>query len=231
MVQQATRPPLVRGRWYPMTWEEFLAWTLEGKTEWVDGEGIAYVSTSRRHAKMVYFWTKLLGRFIDVFNLGEIYFDEFVMRLPSRPSGREPDVLVVLAENVGRVGEKWLEGPADFVTEFLSEDDPDRDRIIKLAEYEREGVPEYLWVDSRLGHHDFRFYRRGDNGRYSLVAPDEEGHYHSEVLPGFWFDPAWFWQDPLPDVDRLMLRIAPQAYRRYLVQLLTDAEEEPDSSR
>ena len=32
---------------------------------------------------------------------------------------------------------------------------------------------------------------------------DGEGHYHSRVLPGFWLDPNWLWQDPLPDPDAL----------------------------
>jgi Uma2 family endonuclease len=226
MVQQATRPTIVRGQWYPLSWDEFLAWSPEGKTEWVDGEGIAYVSTSARHAKMVLFWTKLLSNFVDVFNLGEVFIDEFLMRLPSRRSGREPDVLVVLTEHQDRVWERWLEGPADFVTEFLSEDDPDRDTVVKLREYECEGVPEYLWVDARSDHRDFRFHRRGDDGTYRLVAPDAEGRYHSEVLPGIWFDPAWFWHDPLPNVDRLMLQISPEAYRRYLAQLLVESAEE-----
>ncbi len=39
MVQSSTLPPLVRGKWYPMTYEEFLAWAPDGlRTEWTDGE-------------------------------------------------------------------------------------------------------------------------------------------------------------------------------------------------
>jgi Uma2 family endonuclease len=96
------------------------------------------------------------------------------------------------------------------VTEFVSEDDPERDTVDKLRECEGAGLPEYLWVDARPGRRDIRFHRRGDDG-YRLVEADAEGRYHSLILPGFWFRPDWFWEDPLPDPNRLMLQIAPQA--------------------
>src|SRR5687768_8003485 len=45
MAQTIPLPPLVRGQWTKMTYEDFLAWAPEGlRTEWRDGEGIVYVS-------------------------------------------------------------------------------------------------------------------------------------------------------------------------------------------
>jgi hypothetical protein len=50
MVQAAIRPPLVRGEWFPMTYEELLTWAPDGlNTEWTDGEDIIHVSTGDRH--------------------------------------------------------------------------------------------------------------------------------------------------------------------------------------
>ena len=96
MVQQAALPPLVRGQWYPMSWEEFLAWSPdEGQSEWVDGKGIAYVSNSTLHGGRVGFLAELLRVYVRVFDLGEVFFDSILLRLPTRPSGRMPDVLVV----------------------------------------------------------------------------------------------------------------------------------------
>jgi Uma2 family endonuclease len=209
-----------------MTWEEFLVWTDEGQSEWVDGKGIAYVSNSARHMRMVRFFAELLGLYVRVFDFGEVFFDQMLMRLPTRPSGRMPDIFVIGRDDAPRVHHQWFEGPALFVAEFVSEDDPERDTVEKLREYERAGVPEYLWIEASPDRRDFRFHRRGDDGAYRLVEPDAEGRYHSAVLPGFWFDPAWFWQDPLPNVERLMLLIAPVAYRRYLAQLLAEATEQ-----
>jgi len=66
--------------------------------------------------------------------------------------------------------------------------------------------------------------------RYQLVEPDAPGTLpHLEVLPGFWIDPAWFRQDPLPDINRLLLQIAPSAYRRYSARLLAELPAEQNT--
>jgi Uma2 family endonuclease len=216
MVQSATLPPLVRGVWYPMTWEEFLDWCDEGQSEWVDGKGIAYVSNSTLHAGRVFFLARLLDLYVRVFDLGEVYVENVLLRLPARPSGRMPDVMVVRRE---AIRERWVEGTALFAAEFLSEDSVERDLVEKRAEFERAGIPEYPTIDARPGQRVFRYLRLDDAGRYQEVEPDDQGRYHSAVLPGFWLDPNWFWQDPLPNVERLMMRIAPEAYWRYLTRL------------
>jgi hypothetical protein len=35
-------------------------------------------------------------------------------------------------------------------------------------------------------------------GKYREVAACK-GLFHSQELKGFWLDPKWLWQDPLPD--------------------------------
>jgi len=227
MVQQATLPPRVRGEWIPMTYEEFLAWAPEGmRTEWSDGEGIVYVTASDRHQALVLLAGSLLDLFVRVFGLGRVSMAPYPMEL--RPGGphREPDVLFVASAHLDRWTPQRLKGPADLVFEFLSEDTAAEDRGRKREDFERLGVPEYVMADARPRRYDFDYLRRDEAGHYQPVEPDEQGRYHSAVLPGFWLDPNWFRQDPLPDVNRLMLRIAPEAYRRYLAQLLAEAEEE-----
>jgi hypothetical protein len=90
----------------------------------------------------------------------------------------------------------------------------------KRDEFERAGIPESPTVDARPGGRLCRSLRSDEAGRYQEVEPDEQGCYHSEVLPGFWIDPTWFWQDPLPNVERVMMQVAPEAYRRYLMGFL-----------
>ncbi|MEA2510933.1 MAG: hypothetical protein QOJ59_420 [Thermomicrobiales bacterium] len=93
MVHSATLPPFVRGTWYPMSWEKFLEWSPdEGQSEWVDGKGIAYVSNSARHMRMLGFLTELLRVYVRVLDLGEVFFDSMLLRLPTRPSSRMPDI-------------------------------------------------------------------------------------------------------------------------------------------
>jgi Uma2 family endonuclease len=222
MAQQLTLPPLVRGVWYPMSWEEFLEWSpSEGQSEWVDGKGIAYVSNSTLHGDMVVFFGQLLALYCRVFGLGRVYFENILLRLPSRPSGRMPDVMVVPHD---RVREQFVEGAALFATEFVTEDSVHRDTVEKVAEFAGAGVPEYLWVEALPGRRDFRFHRLAAHGGYDVVESDAEGRYHSEALPGFWFRPEWFWQDPLPNPLAILRRISPEAWRR-LVEEVEASEE------
>jgi hypothetical protein len=43
------------------------------------------------------------------------------------------------------------------------------------------------------------FYQLQSDGRYQDALPDTHGHYHVAVVPGFWLDVNWLWQEPLPD--------------------------------
>jgi Uma2 family endonuclease len=217
MAQPSTLPPLVRGEPIPMTWEEFIAWDVEGKTEWVDGEGIAYVSNSARHVRLVVFLAGLLGRYVRAFDLGEVFIENLIVRLPTRPSGRAPDVFIVGRSDAGRVLPRWVEGPVPFAVEIVSEDSVERDTVEKRSEYEQAGVTEYLIVEAGPNRRGVTFLRLDDDGRYRPVEPDEDGRYHSAVLTGFWFHPEWFGQDPLPEVDDLLLEIAPDAYEAWLL--------------
>jgi Uma2 family endonuclease len=221
MVQTAALPPLVRGKWYAMSWEEFLVWAPdEGQAEWVDGEGIAYVSTSTRHGDLLEFFASLLGLYLRVFGLGRLYNSQILLRLPARPSGRMPDILVVPQDRLDQIRHQWVENAALFVAEFISEDSVERDLIEKRFEFQQAGFPEYLAVDARLDHDDVIFLRLDDRGEYQPVEPDEEGRYHSRALPGFWFHPSWFSQVPRPDVEDLMLEIAPDAYEAWITAKL-----------
>lgn len=59
----------------------------------------------------------------------------------------EPDVLIVTAEHVGRLGERYVEGPPDLVVEVSSPSTRRLDLVRKRRQYERFGIPEYWFVD------------------------------------------------------------------------------------
>jgi Uma2 family endonuclease len=218
MAQPTVLPPLVRGEWIPMTWEEFLEWApAEGQSEWVDGGGIAYVSNSARHVDIVVFLAELLGRYLRVFTLGKVFVDTMLLRLPTRPSGRMPDVFVVGRDDLDRIQPQWVEGPVLLAIEILSEGSADQDLVEKRAEYERAGIAEYVVIDARSGRHEFVYLRLDTDGRYQPLAPDADGRYRSAAFPEFWLDPAWFWQDPLPDVEDILWEMVPDAYEAWLL--------------
>jgi Uma2 family endonuclease len=74
--------------------------------------------------------------------------------------------------------------------------------IISSVEASRQ--PDIFFVrrehlDPRPRRHRVEYYLLDAEGKYLPVLPDAQGRYRSTVLPGFWLDPAWLWQDPLPD--------------------------------
>jgi Uma2 family endonuclease len=182
----------------PVSFEEFLAWSDEdSRAEWVDGEIVVMAPSNLGHQDLLGFLYKLLDDYVRANRLGRVFLAGVLMRLASRPSGREPDLLFVAAAHAERLRDTYLDGPADLVVEIVSPDSVDRDRVEKLGEYEAAGIPEYWVID--LPRQEALFYRLGDDGQYRQIPPDPDGIYRSSVLEGFQLKVAWLWQRPLPD--------------------------------
>lgn len=100
---------------------------------------------------------------------------------------REPDLLFLLRADDPRRGKSYWTG-ADFVAEIVSPDDPNRDVIVKRAEYAAAGVGEYWIIDpdhqtvTVLALEGDRYAERGVY-RPGDVAP-------AATLPGFTVDVA-----------------------------------------
>jgi Uma2 family endonuclease len=180
-----------------MTFDEFMAWDPEtGRAEWVNGEVILVAPAAAEHQDLVVFLIWLLADYIVPRRLGRLFSAPFLMRLPNRPSGREPDLLFIAAEHADRVKSTYRDGPADLVIEVLSPDSERRDRVDKLQEYEAAGIPEY-WLFDPLRKDAF-FFLLGEDGRYHLSVADQDGIYCSRVLDGFRLKVDWLWRRPLP---------------------------------
>ena len=184
-----------------MNFEEFMAWADEDThAEWVDGEVIFMSPLSTDHQEIGRFLLRALSEWVEFHGLGDIRYEGFLMKLETRPSGREPDILFVANENRGRLRNTYLDGPADLVVEIVSPESVERDRVDKFHEYQAGGVREYWLIDPQQRR--AQWYQRGEDGLYRLAAT-EDGVYHSRVLPGLWLREAWLWQPPkLRDVLR-----------------------------
>lgn len=207
--QVALEKPVTTGT--PMTWDEFFAWMDEDTlAEWVDGKVVMKSPNTGPHQKIAALVHLLLWRFLRQTQRGDVWIAPMLMRLPSRPSGREPDVLVLLSEHMDRYQVNFIDGPADLVVEIVSEESQGRDRGEKFAEYEAAGIPEYWLIDPLRENADF--YRLDERGRYRRVDLDADGRYRCAVLPGFYVEPAWFWQaqqiDPGEAVDFVRAMLA-----------------------
>ena len=191
----ASRPDSTPNR--KLTYEEFLAWNgPDRRIEWVRGEVSVLSPVSDRHADLVGFLSALIRHFVEAHDLGIVRSDLFQIKTAPDLPGRIPDVLFLAREHLTRLRRNHLAGPADLAIEVISPDDPDRDRVDKLAEYQQGGVREFWLLDPEL--RQAAFYRLDDQGRYQPMALDENGRYHSVVLPGLWLEVGWLWQEPLP---------------------------------
>lgn len=183
----------------PVSWEEFLAWLDKGvRAEWVAGEIVEMPPVRDEHQFILGFLYRLIMEVVDARQLGWVYLAPFVMRLPHRPSGREPDLLFVKTANLGRATPTYVDGPADLVVEIVSPDSVTRDRREKLAEYQEAGVPEYWIVDPR--RQEARFYLLGQGGTYQFVQIGADGIYTSREIDGLRLRVSWLWQRPLPTI-------------------------------
>ena len=197
-----------------MTYDEFLAWADEDvHAEWVNGEVIVFVSPNDRHQAIIGLLYKLMSIFTELFDLGVVRFAPFEMRAILDGPAREPDLLFIAREHLDWLMTQRLSGPADLVVDVVSESSASRDRNDKFFEYQEAGIPEYWMIDPRAGKERVDGYRLTAEGKYLAILPDERGRYHSIALPGFWFDPAWLWQEPLPNALPLLAAIAPRALR------------------
>ena len=197
-----------------MSYEEYLNWADEDtRAEWVDGEVIVFMPVTYEHQLLITFLIQLLGLYTRLLAPGDILSQPAQLRIRGGRSAREPDVMFLAAAHRDRRSRLGVEGPADLVIEIVSDDSVRRDQIEKRDEYAAAGMPEYWWFDPRPGHLEARFFWLTDDGRCEEFEPDAAGRYHSNVLPGFWVDPDWLWQDPSLDPMDLMAEIAPQAWR------------------
>lgn len=186
-----------------MSYEEFLRWSDEDThAEWVDGEVIVFMPANLNHQEVIGFLVHLFGQFIELFDLGEVLVAPLEMKTNPMANAREPDILFIAKENLERLNNDRLAGPADLIVEVVSGDSVYRDRDDKYREYRDAGVREYWILDPRPRKQRADFYALNENGDYVLFATEEDERVESRVLPGFWMKPSWLW--PLLPVSATM---------------------------
>jgi Uma2 family endonuclease len=171
-----------QGNW---TEEDYLALTRD--TNWLvefsDGKIEVLPVPKMSHQLIVQFLNNLMFAFVTSANLGRMLFAPLRVRL--RPGKfREPDIVFMLAEHSGRMGEDFWEG-ADLVMEVVSEDPEDRHRdlVTKRKEYAESGIPEYWIVDPRERQISIL---RLKGTKYTVAAVHSGAQVaKSLILPGF----------------------------------------------
>lgn len=185
------------------TYEQFLDWADEDTyAEWVNGEIVMSSPSNYKHQRICNFLNHIMDLLAQDRDLGLVIPAPFQMRLPN--SGREPDLIFVQTArlHLTDLERSYINGPADIAIEIVSPESVERDLVTKFAEYATGGVPEY-WVINAVTD-EAHFYRLNETGSYVEMGLDPNGRYYSPGLPGFWLNPAWLWQNPLPKPKHIL---------------------------
>ncbi len=191
-----------------MSYEDYLELTTDTQiVEWVAGEVITYMPPIDVHQDISLFLTRLLASFIEVFDLGKLRYAPLEVKLwPNGPS-REPDIFFVTKENQHKLTQKRFEGAPDLIIEIISPSSVTEDRVRKFSHYEQAGVKEYWLIDPRLHQQQVDFYILGEDNQFYAAPLTDDGRYFSTILPDFWFDIDWLWQESLPNTQLTLSKI------------------------
>lgn len=167
----------------PRTWtyDDLLALPDDGKRyEIIDGELYEMPAANTEHAMIIMtLILRVFGPLTDT--LGIQCFTAPVDVFLRGAGPVQPDLFVLLPDQVGLMSRRGIEGPPALVVEVLSPSNPERDRIVKRAAYARGGVREYWLVSPEaaiveilaLDGDRYRTHARvaGDEPLSSLVLP------------------------------------------------------------
>jgi len=172
-----------QGRW---TWEDYLRLPDDGNRYEIL-EGVLYVSPAPiyDHQFLVFALAGELRSFVATHGLGVILGAPFDVRLPGIANPVQPDILFLRSGNEPRSGDKYFEGVPDLVVEVLSPGTDRLDRRVKLAAYQKAGVPEYWLADPKTRSVTV-YTLDAERGEYQKPAHfAAEDHVRSTVLQGF----------------------------------------------
>ncbi len=153
-------------------------------------EGIVYMPSPvshKRHSRPHSALTTWLGTYWSA-TPGTDAGDNGTVRLDWENEPQPDAMLRILPECGGqsRDEDDYIAGPPELIAE-VSASSASYDLHEKLRAYQRNGIREYLvwrvW-DSAIDWFALR------EGHFELLPLTEAGHYHSEIFPGLWLDPA-----------------------------------------
>lgn len=185
---------LNRSGW--ITYEDYRQMIAEGqKADLIDGV-IYMASPDNTDANELSIWlTCLFHEFLSTDDLGKVFASRVSMRLDEK-NAPEPDLAIVLADQLERVERRHIDGPADVVVEIVSPESVQRDYEKKRKLYERFGVREYWIIDEDLQALTLLSLRSKSYREVKIRS----GWYHSSVLPGFRLNPKWLWATQRPRI-------------------------------
>lgn len=190
--------------------EEYLETYADKHYEWVDGEVIAMSPVSISHERLVTYLKQLFSGYFEINPIGLAIGDPFVMQLDIIPARRQPDLQIILGDNLNNLTDTAMIGAADICIEIVSFGSVVTDYDIKFDEYQKAGVREYWIIDPK--RRVVNFHRLNTDGLYEALATDANHEYRTPLLPKFVLDVSVLWREKLPatletgDIVRAMFK-------------------------
>jgi len=85
----------------------------------------------------------------------------------------QPDLLILLPEQLDLIAKRGIEGPPALIVEILSPSNPEHDRITKRAIYARAGVAEYWIVSPEAATIEILTLNDGHYAVHTRIGGDE----------------------------------------------------------
>ena len=180
-----------------MSFDDYMQRYAGEHYEWVRGYVVKMSPVTEEHDGLTRYVSQLVSAYFALNPIGALRQEPFVMRTEVAPSGREPDLQIILNDNPGSLTQTAMNGPADIVIEVVSKESVARDYGEKFEEYEKAGVREY-WIFDPIRSQAL-FHRLGEDGVYELLRPDTNGTYTTPLLPNLVLHVPTLWQEKLPD--------------------------------
>ncbi len=138
------------------------------RAELIDGQIYYLAAPTRTHQRLVHFFDKTIGNYIDSQNGNcEIYPAPFAVYLNEDDYNYvEPDVSVICDSS--KLDEKGCHGAPDWIIEIVSSGSRSMDYYKKLFKYRTAGVKEYWIVDSEKNRITVYNFKQDNMNEYSF---------------------------------------------------------------
>jgi Uma2 family endonuclease len=178
--------------------EDYFA-NYEGHYEWVNGDVIEMSPVTDRNMLIQRFIMRMFDEYFYIRPIGDYRFDPFTMKLPNI-SNRQPDIQIILGDNLKNLKATHLYGAANIAIEIVSDATAAIDRGVKFKEFQKGGVLEYWIID--LEAREALFYRLNEEGKY-IAQKLEKDSYQTSQMPDFVLHIPTLWESTLPDVGQI----------------------------
>jgi Uma2 family endonuclease len=157
------------------------------KAELIEGKVYMPSPVSRKHSSPHFYLITWLGTY-SIATPGVEGADNGTVRL-DWDNEPQPDIYLRIAPQLGgqsRDDGEYVGGAPELIAEIAVSSES-YDLHDKFHAYQRNGVQEYIIWRVREAAIDWFVLREG---QFKPLPLTNAGHYHSEVFPGLWLDPA-----------------------------------------